>query len=118
MRPCSFPTRAAAYKKGRELRKLFPKGWKQRVWENLGWHLAFSFTPYVNVHFSPEQGRSGQFFCLMGTEGGGRPEWSARCSSSNPMVTVRANMKLAIQDTAERIKMLRICNHSLIGKTR
>jgi len=112
-----FATRAEALKRGRELRKLFPKGWKIRVWENLGWHLAFTFTEYVSVYFSPEN-KKPRFFCLMGTKYGGRPGWTSDYHSSNPMKCVKECLRLAAKDITERVTMYHICKNSLMGTIR
>ena len=87
----NFPTETEATEWGqRILKKSFPAnaGWRLRVWENIGWHVTFQHGMYVQVF--PCDYHPGNFWCLIGTDGGGKCEWTPHITyrSKDPMMVV------------------------------
>jgi hypothetical protein len=55
-------TRAEAAAAGKQAQRQLPKGWKLRVWENLGWHYSLS---KGNVRLLPPDDISDRWSCLI-----------------------------------------------------
>jgi len=72
----------AALKGKKLLKQMAGRGWKLRVWENLGWHYCVNSGP-VSVYPSYNEGN---FFCLISTDpkkaGFGGSAWTN--SSASP----------------------------------
>ncbi len=48
-------TKEQAQKKASEIKKALGKGWKSRIWDNIGWHVSversMSYGHYVSVRY-------------------------------------------------------------------
>lgn len=87
-----------AIKAGKDLLKqMVGKGWKLRVWENLGWHYSV-YNHGMNVHQDGPASR--EYSVLLADDGvgsGGLGVWTdTECRfHSSPNAAVRAQMRLA-----------------------
>jgi len=54
----------------RTIKQLHGKGWRARVWNNTGWHVAF-FNRGLNVHSNAYVNGPASFFALLSDEDGG-----------------------------------------------
>jgi len=83
-------TKEQAQRKAKALvRKMRnPKGWKTRVWENLGWHYCIE-KGAVSVWSSFD----GTFFCMISSDvecpGSGLGMWTTTYHSKDPNVALR-----------------------------
>ncbi len=77
------------------LKKLKGKGWKIRVWENLGWHCA-AHNGALTVHYDS---RDGTHSCLLSDRvndhGAGQGYWTENYYPKDPNKAVARQMKLA-----------------------
>ena len=90
-------TKAQAIKKAKELLgKMKTKGWKIRVWQNLGWH--HSVINYGIQVIGPSGCREEKYSCYLSNEkdGGGSPTyWHDRNSYINPNEAVTKQLAKA-----------------------
>ena len=72
----SHQTKVAAERAGKAALKTMPKGWRLRVWENLGWHFSILNGPAAIYESSVD----GSFNCLISDDpkatGWGGVGWS------------------------------------------
>lgn len=94
-------TKREAERAGNKLLKMMKgKGWKLRVWENIGWHYE-AYNPPLSVYSSHVTRNGNQHYhCLMSCDlkeaHFGAGIWSTRGQTSkNPNVVVRKQIKKA-----------------------
>ena len=92
----------------RMLKRYFPAdyvaaGWSLRVWENIGWHVAFAHGQYVDVHWCD---RAKKFWCLIGIDGGGRSDWTPNSTiyHKDPVKVVRRTLQFARQRILDDVR--------------
>lgn len=109
----SWTTKAAAKKAGEALRKkLKGKGWKIRVWENIGWHLSAQLGR-MTVHGVP-----GNWWTLLGKGSAGEIFWSPRCKGfQDPNAAVRHQLKIANAFLSKQTKHLRYIDAAITKAT-
>lgn len=83
----------------RMLKKHFPpkSSWHINVWDNLGWHVEFNHGKYVHVSWDE---CSKKFWCLLGSEDGGKCEWTPSITyrHKDPVKVVQNTLQFARQD--------------------
>ena len=92
-----------AQRDGKKLLEALPgKGWRLKLWENLGWQYSAQLGP-LSVNPSPRGG----FFCLLSDtpgDGAGLPIWDAG-SHRKPSVAVEIQMRKA-RKVADKLNRL------------
>ena len=91
-------SRSSAVQEGKLVRALLnkPKGWRIKVWENLGWHVMLR--KYGMCLHWYRYGGPREFFTLLdssGTGPGGEIYWTERFHSINPNTAIRRQLKIA-----------------------
>ena len=72
------------------------KGWKIRVWENLGWHVQLQ-KGGMNLHIH-DYGNGLEFHTLLSRErggSGGNPDWTKNFHSKDPNIAIAHQLRLA-----------------------
>lgn len=91
-------TKAQAMKKAKALKKRMKgKGWKTRVWENLGWHYEVH-NKGLTVHVDWDDDDGDSYSTLLssdGIPGGGETYWTENKSFSDPNKAVERQLKTA-----------------------
>jgi hypothetical protein len=100
------------------LKRMKGKGWKLKVWENLGWHYAV-YLPIgdawrLTVHPSLYRDEEA-YFTLLGRGGGGEPCWTPEGSHPDPNQAVRDQMDLIRDFIYERAEMFTDLEEALDG---
>ncbi len=109
-------TRAAydsAVKAARKLARRLGKGWKTRVWENMGWHHeVLDRTECIKVHPFYWRGRIHSYTAYLGEPGmGGR--WVE--SSSTPEKAIKMVRKSALTSLDDMEKMVSVIKSVKVG---
>lgn len=89
-------TNLEAHKRGAALlKKLKGKGWRVRVWENIGWHYAAHLGPSEQgcLSLHPHSDGSAKYAVLLGAAGAGNYQWYVRKRYRDPNTAVRAQMR-------------------------
>jgi hypothetical protein len=97
-------TKAQAEKAGKKLlKRLKGKGWKLRVWENIGWHYSARNGP-INVY---ESHTEGMYSCLLSDRLddpiGGSALWTTEFRNKDPNKVVAHEVKAARKQLNEII---------------
>jgi hypothetical protein len=101
-------TEQEARREGRKLlKRMKGKGWKLRVWENLGWHFCVWNGPaavYPSIN--------GKFHCLLADHdckgtGAGHGEWTTTESFADPNKAVACELASAESVVQKYIKALK-----------
>lgn len=100
--------------------KMKTKGWKARVWENLGWHYEIR-KGCISIYPSGI-GDKLEYFALMGDGWGvGEIFWSEQGTFCDPNIAYERQIELARAHVSKCIRMIRqsgglLNNHSIIDK--
>lgn len=110
-RLCTFAEYQRAVAVADKLARTMGRGWKPKVWENLGWHASASDAAgVVRVYtvFSRGAGGPMKYHCLVGENGSGRAEWtpSTGRSFTDPLKAARAAVQCAVDVHAETTRLV------------
>lgn len=101
-------TKDQATSEARKLVKKLGKGWKIRVWENMGWHYsAIALDGHLTVHPSSS---GNLYFCLLSDgdyAGSGSCNWYDAHHYEDPVEAVEATITLALNFAEETSKWTR-----------
>lgn len=96
---------------GKRLLSKMPKGWKLKVDNNMGYYYYVHFGDNISVHPCWDDET---FFCLMGDMPNcGRPEWTDKFHSEDPMEVVKHTLNLAKKNVEELQKIVEKVEKSL-----
>jgi len=93
-------TKQEATRRGKALlARMKTKGWKLRVWENLGWHYSLERPPLSVYPLYREEEESPSVGIMMTNKadesGWGYPCWDYKASNKDPNKAVEAQIKEA-----------------------
>ena len=86
------------------------RGWKVRIWENMGWHVALEkqgLKLYVKKAYGERRLHYSTLLSADPTSGGGDPEFTLYQTFSSPQAAIDAQMRVARKHLARMKKFAR-----------